>query len=119
MRQAERDNDQLGIILDYCERMDKAFAHFGDDYDLFEDSEPFQDACSLCLIQMGEAVNRLSDEFKKGNPHIDWKAIYGMRCRLVHGYDNFDAEIAWDAMKNYLPSLRSFCEERYQEDFAG
>lgn len=115
MRQVERDNDQLGIILQYCSRLDCAREHFGVNYGTFLDSEPYQDSCSLCLIQIGEAVGRLSEQFKESHPQIDWKAIYGMRCRLVHGYDNFDPEIAWDALENCLPALRVFCEERFTE----
>lgn len=115
MKQVERDNDQLGIILQYCNRLDHAHSHFGTSYDVFIECEPYQDSCSLCLIQIGEAVGRLSDEFKEKHPQIDWRAIYGMRCRLVHGYDNFDPEIAWDALENYLPALRAFCEERFKE----
>lgn len=115
MQQAERDNEQLGLILHYCDRLDEAHAHFGSDYVRFIESVPYQDSCSLCLIQIGEAVNRLSDDFKEGHPQIDWRSIYGMRCHLVHGYDNFDAEIAWDAMTNHLPPLRAFCSERFEE----
>lgn len=115
MQQTERDNEQLGIILRYCERLDEARNHFGDSYDVFLSSIPYQDSCSLCLIQVGEAVNRLSNEFRERHPYIDWRAIYGMRCHLVHGYDNFDAEIAWDAMESHLPVLREFCEEHFAE----
>lgn len=113
MQQAERDNDQLGLILHYCQRLVVNRSHFQDDFATFQGSAPFQDSCALCLIQIGEAVHRLSDEFKGAHAQIDWHAIYGMRCHLVHGYDSFDAEIAWDAMENYIPPLRSFCEEHF------
>lgn len=114
MLQAERDNEQLGIILRYCARLDETHGHFGDACDTFVGSIPYQDACALSLIQIGEAVGRISNEYKARHPQIDWRAIYGVRCHLVHGYDNFDAEIAWDAMENYLPALRAFCEERFE-----
>ena len=113
MDQSERDNDQLGIIIRYCDRLNVSRSHFGSTFEVFSASEPFQDSCSLCLIQIGEAVNRLSNEFQENHPQIEWSKIYGMRCRLVHGYDMFDAEIAWDAMENYIPSLREFCVERF------
>lgn len=112
MEAAERDNDQLVIIIRYCKRIESAIAHFGRSYETFCNVEPYQDSCSLCLIQIGEAVNRLSDGFKQQHPQIEWAKIYGMRCHLVHGYEMFDAEIAWDAIENYIPPLRAFCEER-------
>lgn len=113
MDQNERDNDQLGIIIRYCNRLDSSMAHFGNSFKAFSESEPYQDSCSLCLIQIGEAVNRLSNEFRDNHPQIEWSKIYGMRCHLVHGYDMFDAEIAWDAIENYIPTLCEFCKERF------
>ena len=110
MRQAERDLDQLAVILRYCNRLDEAVSRFGANYDVFESDTVYQDSCSLCIIQIGEAVNRLSDGFKSMHPEIEWSRIYGMRCHLVHGYEAFDAEIAWDAIESHIPPLRSFCE---------
>lgn len=115
MRQAERDNDQLGVILKYCDRIDIAIKRFGRSFDTFSRDIPYQDSCSLCLIQIGEAVNRLSEGFRQAHPEIEWRRIYGMRCHLVHGYEMFDAEIAWDAIENYIPPLRAFCEVYFVE----
>lgn len=109
----QRDNEQLGMIIHYCERLDLAKKHFGDSYEQFLALEPFQDSCSLCLIQIGEAVNRLSGAFRDSHPEIEWRKIYGMRNHLVHAYEIFDAEIAWDAIENYIPSLHEFCQERF------
>ncbi len=111
MRRAERDNDQLAVILRYCERLDASLERFGHSYEAFSEDVPFQDSCSLCLIQVGEAVGRLSDEFKREHPEVEWRRVYGMRCHLVHGYEMFDAEIAWDAIEHDIPVLRAFCEE--------
>ena len=113
MDQQERDNDQLGIILRYCERLDSARNHFGNSFEKFLEETPYQDSCSLCLIQIGEAVNRLSAEFCQSHPEIAWSKIYGMRCHLVHGYEMFDAEIDRDAIQNYIPELREFCEQNF------
>ncbi len=115
MNQTERDCDQLALILRYCDRLQSAKEHFGDDYKLFCMSSPYQDSCSLCLIQIGEAVHRISDEFRDAHPQIEWSKIYSMRNHLVHGYEFFDCEIVWNAMEHYIPALRAFCEERPTE----
>lgn len=115
MKQAERDNEQLGIIARYCERINAARRHFGNSFELFSTCEPYQDSCSLCLIQIGEAVRRLSDEYRMAHPQVDWHAIYGMRCHLVRGYNYFDPEIAWDAIETQVPPLQAFCEEHFRE----
>ena len=44
---------------------------------------------------VGEAVNKVSDETRSTNTGIPWKAIIGMRNRLVHAYFEVDAEILW------------------------
>lgn len=115
MQHSERDIDQLHVILRYCERLDEAVSRFGDEYAVFESDVVFQDSCSLCIIQMGEAVNRLSADFVEFHPEIDWKRIYGMRCHLVHGYDMFDAEIVWDAIKRCVPPLEEFCRAQINQ----
>ena len=120
MRQTERDIDQLFVIRRYCDRLDKALNRFGATYDAFVDDTVFQDSCSLCIIQIGEAVNRLSERFVLSHPEIDWSRIYGMRCHLVHGYEMFDSEIVWDAIEHCIPPLRAFCEQQTaseNEDF--
>lgn len=112
MRQAERDIDQLFVIRRYCDRLEEALARFGTSYEAFAADTVFQDCCSLCIIQIGEAVHRLSDAFVLAHPEIDWNRIYGMRCHLVHGYEMFDAEIVWDAVEHCIPPLRAFCEQQ-------
>lgn len=107
-----RDNEQLIVIMNYCKRIESAFDYFGGSYEIFCAESVYQDSCSLCLIQIGEAVHRLSDEFKLNHPQIEWARIYGMRCRLMHGYEEFDSEIVWDSIENDLPPLKAFCEER-------
>ena len=112
MRQAERDLDQMHVIMRYCRRLDEAVARFGASFEAFEADTVFQDSCALCIIQMGEAVNRLSGEFVAAHPEIEWSRIYGMRCHLVYGYEMFDAEIVWDAIERCIPPLRTFCEQQ-------
>ncbi|MDO5117896.1 MAG: hypothetical protein Q4D34_05345, partial [Eggerthellaceae bacterium] len=72
MKQAERDIDQLFVIKRYCDRLSCALERFDATYDTFVNDSVLQDSCSLCIIQIGEAVNRLSDEFIQSHPEIDW-----------------------------------------------
>ncbi len=39
---------------------------------------------------IGEAANRLPDEFKELHPTIDWHKIRGFRNRIIHDYMGID-----------------------------
>lgn len=50
----------------------------------------------LHLIQrLGEAASRLSADFRSAHDEFPWVEMIGMRNRIVHSYDDLDAEIVW------------------------
>lgn len=51
---------------------------------------------------IGEAANRLPEEFKDGFPEIDWQRIRGFRNRLVHDYFGIDYSIVWLIKETFL-----------------
>ena len=58
------------------------------------------------LIQViGEAARQISREFAETNPQIPWKAIVGMRHKVVHDYMNVDEDVVWDTVTRELPPL--------------
>jgi uncharacterized protein with HEPN domain len=44
---------------------------------------------------IGEAGNRLPEDFKETHPEIDWHRIRGFRNRIVHDYFGIDYSIVW------------------------
>ena len=58
------------------------------------------------LLVIGEAVKRLSPEFRAAHPEVDWAPMAGMRNRLIHAYDDIDFNIVWDVVTGALPRLR-------------
>ena len=56
---------------------------------------------------IGEAANRLPDDFKSQNTEIDWARIRGFRNRIVHDYFGIDYAIVWGIIQDYLPFLIS------------
>ena len=58
------------------------------------------------LIEIiGEAANRVSEDFRQDHPEIKWTQIIGMRNRLIHGYDEVDLDVLWGVVKKDLPAL--------------
>lgn len=57
------------------------------------------------LEVIGEAAKRLPSDTMAREPAIDWRAIAGMRDRLIHGYFGVDYEIVWDAVTSKVPEL--------------
>ncbi len=54
---------------------------------------------------IGEAANRLPEEFKDQHNNIDWARLRGFRNRIVHHYFGIDYSIVWRIKENYLPEL--------------
>jgi uncharacterized protein with HEPN domain len=53
----------------------------------------------------GEAASKISNKFQKENQHIPWRAIVGMRNRLIHAYFDIDYEIVWEAISDEIPRI--------------
>ncbi len=58
------------------------------------------------LMQIGElAKTSLSDDTKEQITAIPWRQIYGMRNRIVHGYDGVNMLIVWETVSEDIPQL--------------
>lgn len=44
----------LNKILDYCRQSDEACNMFHNDYNNFVENSVFQNACCMCILQIGE-----------------------------------------------------------------
>ena len=57
------------------------------------------------LLVIGEAVKRLSPEFRAAHPEVPWKLIAGTRDKLIHSYEGVDLEQVWGMVTSDLPGL--------------
>ena len=64
---------------------------------------------------IGEAVYKLTKEFRNEHPEVDWEIIENMRHVLVHGYYTIKPIQVWSTIENDLPELKiqiaSFIEQ--------
>jgi uncharacterized protein with HEPN domain len=82
----------------------------------FDNNELLRLSLTHLLQIIGEAARRVSSEFRAVHSHIDWKAIVGMRSKVVHDYLNVDEDIVWDTVINELPSLMKELEKILNSD---
>jgi uncharacterized protein with HEPN domain len=54
---------------------------------------------------IGEASKKVKDTLKSKYPQTDWKAMAGMRDKLIHDYFGIDYEIVFDAITREIPEL--------------
>ena len=104
----ERDFSILDHIIEYCDKLIQFTKDM--DYDAFDNSDLHKDACSLCILQIGELVHNLTDAFKEKYAAIPWRQIRSMRNIVVHHYGIVDAETLWDTIIDDIPKLKKFCE---------
>jgi uncharacterized protein with HEPN domain len=64
---------------------------------------------------MGEAAKHLSPEFKAQCPDVPWRAIAGMRDRIIHEYFRTNSRRVWDVVTEDLDPL----ERTLRETLAG
>jgi len=90
-------------ILDSCQKILLYTADMS--FDDFSRDAKTIDAVIRNFEIIGEAANRLPEDFKDAHPDIDWHRIRGFRNRIVHDYMGIDYAIVWDIRTNYLDGL--------------
>jgi uncharacterized protein with HEPN domain len=72
----------------------------------FMRDETLQRAFVRSIEIIGEATKQIPDDFKEKYRHLEWRAMAGMRDKLVHEYFGVDYDIVWDVAVNKAPALR-------------
>ncbi len=62
------------------------------------------------LLVVGEAVKRLSPDFRAEHSRIGWKRIAGTRDVIIHQYDRIDIDEVWHTLTVDLPELIAYLE---------
>ena len=97
----------LKKILDYCSQLDEACDMFDNDYNNFLSNSVFQNACCMCILQIGELCKVISEELRMQEKVVPWKEWCGIRDIFAHQYSNLDCQSAWETIQHYLPELKT------------
>jgi uncharacterized protein with HEPN domain len=76
-------------------------------FDAFAADETLRRAFVRSLEIIGEAAKKVPEDFRAAHPAVEWRAMAGMRDRLIHDYLGIDLELVWDVVQNRIPELRS------------
>lgn len=70
-----------------------------------EENPLLLDSIMFRLVQVSENSDRLTTEFRQEYKKVPWKAIKGMRNRIVHDYGVVDLSIVYDTVVNGIPEM--------------
>jgi uncharacterized protein with HEPN domain len=73
----------------------------------FGQDETLKRAYVRSIEVIGEAVKQLPSELRQTYSAVEWRAMAGMRDRLIHNYFGVDYDIVWDVVVNKIPQLNA------------
>ena len=82
------------LLCDILESIDRVPQYIeGMSFEAFSSDQKTIDAVVRNLEIIGEAANRLPDEFKDKHPEVEWYKVVGLRNRIIHDYFGIDLKI--------------------------
>ena len=98
----------LEDILESCVKIFQYTAEM--EYDDFIKDERTTDAVIRNFEIIGEAANRLPNEFLLQHNSVVWRQIVGLRNRLIHAYFGVDYQILWKIINENLNEFKTQIE---------
>ena len=109
-------NDDRVYLLHVRDAIDDIAAFTRDGEVAFKADRKTQQAVIRSLEIIGEAAKRVSPTTRAKSADIPWRAIAGMRDRLIHDYFGVDLTIVWNVVQRELAPLRARIETLLAEN---
>jgi uncharacterized protein with HEPN domain len=100
--------DETAYIIDSANGLNKT---------IFMQDETLKRAYVRSIEVIGEAVKQLPDALRQKYGAIEWRAMAGMRDRLIHNYFGVDYDIVWDVISKKIPELDAEVQKIIQQEF--
>ncbi len=84
--------------------------------EIFSQTRIVQQATVRNFEIIGEAVQKLSPEFKARYPTIPWNKIVAMRNKMIHEYFGLKLDVIWKTIQDDLPILKKELEQVLKEN---
>lgn len=94
----------LGDMIAAMEKADTCVQGF--DETLFQHDEKTVFAVVRALEIIGEASKRIPESVRQAYPAVPWRAMTGMRDKLIHDYTVIDLAVVWKTVTEDLPAIR-------------
>ena len=111
MKPLDRNIGAREHIVVYCQQIEQTVERFGNSAETFQNDPIYRNAAALCILQIGELVGKLTDEFREQHPAVPWRQIKAMRNIVAHSYGTVDPEITWEIITDEIPQLMAYCEQ--------
>ena len=105
-----RDLSVLRKMVQHAEEIGETITTYELDFDKFKSNHVMKKAIAMGILQIGELVGTLTDDFKSKYNKMPWRDIVGMRNRAAHAYGSMDIEFLWNTAIDKVPELKGYCE---------
>ena len=106
-------NRELQLLLeDILEASQKILSYTsGMSFDDFISDDKTIDAVVRNFEIIGEAANRVPEDFKTEHPEIEWRRMTGLRNRIIHEYFGVDYATVWKIKEENIQELIDFIQQ--------
>lgn len=102
------DTKKLLFVLEKIEDISSFQSRYESTHLLLNDTMGF-DATLMCLLQIGENINKLSKDYKELENN-DIKGAYNVRNFIAHDYEGVNKSIIENILREYIPQLKKAIE---------
>lgn len=107
----------LQKIAVYCEQIRQTHLYFHDDQNLFFNEREgfvYRNSVAMPILQIGELVKKLSEDYRSENKAVPWRAITGMRDIFAHHYGSVDYQELWQTTHEDILDLAGYLQQQEQ-----
>jgi uncharacterized protein with HEPN domain len=83
----------------------------GHSFDTFNENNLLKKAVAMSIINIGELVKALDQNFRSKYQSIPWRSIAGMRDIIAHKYETLRSKDVWKVVTDSIPALKSSIQE--------
>ncbi len=104
-------------MIEFCGKVQNYTANLH--HEGFVADERTYDATVRNLELIGEAATHIPSRVRKKYPEIPWRALIGLRNRLIHVYLGIDDIILWTVIQEAVPTLPAMLRDLLEAEGSG